>query len=70
MTNANRILLYQSRVCTLKIDRMPVNLRRKIEGHESPSMYKEKHESPLIRLASVWTVLYIEKRLCCSNCHG
>ena len=49
MNNANRILLYQSRVCTPKIDRIPLNLRRKIKGHESPSTYKEKHESPLIR---------------------
>ena len=47
----DRILLYQSRVVHSKIDRMPLNLRRKIKGHESPSMYKEKHESPLIRLA-------------------
>ena len=53
----------QSRVCTLKIDRMPLNLRRKIKGHKSPSMYKEEYESPLIRLASVWIVFYIEKRL-------
>ena len=42
---------------------MPVNLRRKIKGHESPSMYEEERESPLIRLASVWIVFYIEKRL-------